>query len=324
MNRWRNLWCGSSGSVAVMAALGLVMFLGFATLALDVGHMLSMKNELQRAADAGALAGARALWPTTLPVVSTRPSQNFTAAQSTALSVSTSANNKVDAATLPSDQVTVQTGRWDYAAQTFTVTAGANVNAVQVITRATASMFFAAVLGKGPINLSATAVAVADFASGVGKGTLPIAISQTFVAPGQSVFVNFTPDQVDNGAWFADPPNSANAKTFRDYIDDATCPPLNEGDMINLQNGQDTSVLNDLQNKLAQQGGSWDMVLPVVNTTTFTGTEPITGFVAFRITQVSTSQPKGVTGTFLGLYMSSTARPGGTNFGVLTTPKSVF
>jgi len=38
-----------------------MVFLGFAALALDVGRMVSVRGELQKAADAGSLAGARAL-----------------------------------------------------------------------------------------------------------------------------------------------------------------------------------------------------------------------------------------------------------------------
>ena len=38
-----------------------MVLVGFAALALDIGHLVSVKGELQKAADAGALAGARAL-----------------------------------------------------------------------------------------------------------------------------------------------------------------------------------------------------------------------------------------------------------------------
>jgi hypothetical protein len=307
-----------------MAALGITALMGVAALALDIGRMLTIKSELQRNADAGALAGARSLWPSALPIATNPPYQpDCATAQNVALSVSTSANNKVDGAILTNGQVSVQTGRWDYASKTFTAGTGLNVNAVRVTTQWPVSLVFAQVLGIGSRNVSASATALADFAGGVGKGTLPIVIGEPFVAPGESIFINFTPDTEDNGAWFAYSSDPANAKTFRDYIDNATCPPLNAGDLINLQNGQDTSVLSDLQNKLAQQGGVWDVVLPVVNVTKFVGSAPITGFVAFRITQVvDTGGSKGITGTFLGMILSSTATPGGGSpLGVLSPPK---
>ena len=50
-----------SGVVTLVATLGMVAVLGMAALALDIAHLLSVKNELQRVADAGAMAGARGL-----------------------------------------------------------------------------------------------------------------------------------------------------------------------------------------------------------------------------------------------------------------------
>ena len=121
--------------------------------------------------------------------------------------------------------------------------------------------------------MSAVAIAVMDFAAAVGKGTVPIAINRTFTDPGTPLFINFTPDPLDNGGWFADPPDKASAKTFKDYIDDAACPPLNIGDIINLQNGLDSSVLSALDAKLQAQPADangnrhLDAMLPVVEMT---------------------------------------------------------
>lgn len=50
------------GAVLVLAAILLMALLGFAALAVDVGHITVVKNELQNAADAGALAGASHLY----------------------------------------------------------------------------------------------------------------------------------------------------------------------------------------------------------------------------------------------------------------------
>ena len=51
------------GAVAVIVALTLVVLLAFGALAVDLGYLMMVKNELQNAADAGALAGARELYP---------------------------------------------------------------------------------------------------------------------------------------------------------------------------------------------------------------------------------------------------------------------
>ena len=50
------------GVTLIFVALTLIVLLGIAALALDIGHLFVTKNELQNAADAGALAGARNLY----------------------------------------------------------------------------------------------------------------------------------------------------------------------------------------------------------------------------------------------------------------------
>lgn len=49
------------GAVAVVIAIVLALLLGFLALSLETGHVLSAKGELQNAADAAALAGAKRL-----------------------------------------------------------------------------------------------------------------------------------------------------------------------------------------------------------------------------------------------------------------------
>jgi len=50
---------GDRGGTAIIVAIVLLMLLGFAALGVDVGYLMVVKNELQNAADASALAGAR-------------------------------------------------------------------------------------------------------------------------------------------------------------------------------------------------------------------------------------------------------------------------
>lgn len=49
------------GQVLVLFAIGLVVFLGFAAIAIDIGRMMAERRHLQTAADAGALAGCQYL-----------------------------------------------------------------------------------------------------------------------------------------------------------------------------------------------------------------------------------------------------------------------
>src|SRR5688500_5837104 len=49
------------GAIVVMAAVLLIILLAMVAFAVDSGYMLTVRTELQRAADAGAIAGAAAL-----------------------------------------------------------------------------------------------------------------------------------------------------------------------------------------------------------------------------------------------------------------------
>ncbi|KPJ50402.1 MAG: hypothetical protein AMJ38_01885 [Dehalococcoidia bacterium DG_22] len=57
----RSLWREESGQGLVVATLVMVMILGFAAMAVDVGLFLHERRELQKSADAAALAGVQEL-----------------------------------------------------------------------------------------------------------------------------------------------------------------------------------------------------------------------------------------------------------------------
>ena len=88
-----------SGAVALIMAAVLVGLCGFAALALDIGHMISVKAELQKAADAGALSGATFL----MPYVGAPLTPNWTAGQNKA--TQTVLLNRADNQTLLDCQV---------------------------------------------------------------------------------------------------------------------------------------------------------------------------------------------------------------------------
>ena len=50
------------GVIVIVVALLILVFVGAAALAIDVGHLFLVRNELQNSADAGCLAGARFLY----------------------------------------------------------------------------------------------------------------------------------------------------------------------------------------------------------------------------------------------------------------------
>jgi Flp pilus assembly protein TadG len=324
MNQARKTFIDSeSGAVAVYVAILLVVLLGAGALTIDIAHLASVKRELVKAAEAGALSGARGLWPVDLATAASRD-PDWVTAQTKASTTAT--KNRVNGANLTTDEVTVQVGRWNYATKTFTPGNNASANSVRVTaSRANVTMILAQVLGQGPKNMSATAIAVMDFATAVGKGTLPIAVNQDYAkTPGITVYIGFNPDAEDNGGWFALDPDSASASTFKNYIKNDACPPLHIGDTIDLQNGCDTTALQLLADELINYPGGWVVLLPVVDTPKFNHEDQIDAFVPIKITQVKTSgSPKYVKGTVLTMAEAASALPGGGKFGAIAPPKLV-
>jgi hypothetical protein len=238
----------------------------------------------------------------------------------------TAIKNRVENAALTTGEVAVEVGRWDYAAKLFNPGMSINANGVRVTaSRANVSTILAQVLGQTPKNMSATAIAVMDFATAVGKGTLPIAVNQDYADnPGITVYIGFNPDPEDNGGWFAKDPDSASSNTFKDYIDNASCPPLNIGDIIDLENGVDVTALQHLRDALEARGGDWVVFLPVVDTPRFNHEDRIDNFVPVKITEVkNTGEPKYVKCLVLTLAEAASALPGGGKAGALAPPKLV-
>jgi Flp pilus assembly protein TadG len=194
------------GAIAVIAAITLPIFIGFAALAIDLSHMYVVRNELQNAADSGALAGARVLYDDNGTSVNETANQTaFDAAvanrgQNMPVEVNWQGGNEGD----------VQRGHWSFATRTFTPNASlvpvelagvpteqldANVdfiNAVRVKTRREANpvtLFFARIFGKETAKLTAEAVAYRGFVGGLlpFEADLPIVICrESLKAPGAS------------------------------------------------------------------------------------------------------------------------------------------
>ncbi len=63
ISKWvSNLKKDIRGQIFVLAAGTLPMIIGMGAIAVDVGYVYGARNEMQNAADAGALAGAQ-VWP---------------------------------------------------------------------------------------------------------------------------------------------------------------------------------------------------------------------------------------------------------------------
>ena len=143
------------GAILVWAALCLVIVAGFLAFTVDFGYLVVTECELQNAADAGALSGARAL-----------PKGRAAAMKASVewIAKNLAANESVQ--TVPGEDVEV--GLWEEGTATFTAlpeSSSKTPNAVRVTCRRSAArgnalnLFFAPLLGIDSANLSANAVA---------------------------------------------------------------------------------------------------------------------------------------------------------------------
>lgn len=167
------------GVSAIIIAIAIVMLFSFAALAIDIGHLYLVRNELKNAADAGALAGARLLYNADGTSVNTGANQvGYEAA-----TINTSEKNTQTGSLLPVDvdwtagtnDGDVQRGHWSFATRTFTPNSStvalrlgdystaeldANtdfINAVHVYARRSdtpAQSFFARMFGYSSFNMT--------------------------------------------------------------------------------------------------------------------------------------------------------------------------
>lgn len=184
-----------SGAALVLIAVLLIMFLGFVALAIDVGHLYVVRNELQNAADAGALAGAQVLYSNDGQTINT--GANAIAGETAKANVSDKIAVEVNYA--GENGPDVQRGHWQFSADSGKGVFSPNsstipaqlwdytteqlnnntnfINAVRVVAHREATpaiSFFAHILGFTGFNVSAEAVAYIGFA-----GTLePFSVDQ--------------------------------------------------------------------------------------------------------------------------------------------------
>jgi hypothetical protein len=314
------------GAIIVVAALCLMMILGIAGLAVDLGYLYVVRCELQRAADAGAMAGAQAIYPSPLSSGALPLAPRCDAALAKGREIAQA--NLVDGVS-PS-VATIQTGAWDWNTSRFSPGCSASPfsNAVALTTRReNLSLYFMSLLGFGPLNFQASSVAVMDWVGRLPPGTIPVAINKDSIVfnPAANFDIRFASDPVDNGGWFVPSGYSANANSLKKFINQSPpMPAIQMGDAINLNNGTVASALKALGSQLATHNNNWQVWLPVVATTKFNHSDQIGGFVGFNITQVqATGSPKYIRGKIMALSTAPGAGPGGINLNLLLPVKLV-
>ncbi len=286
------------GMVMVFVAIALLMFLAIVALVVDLGYGLSVRTELQRVADAAALAGAGHLNGTDAGVVAAKADAIAYAAKNKAAGYAV--------VVLPGD---VQGGFWDMPTQTFDpVLVGdigypLDVNAIQVTTRRDTSSgteldtVFARIFGRSTMDIITDAVAVVggprqcvrnddpDFDCVV---EVPIALCANKLLESDNDFCQFKitvrSEVTQYGAWTTYYDTSPSAKDLRDLVNDpefnapsvyalhSACkqpecstdpPPVEDpsGSVIQLTDGTNSSVFMALRDRY------YEIVEPCYNMT---------------------------------------------------------
>ena len=192
------LFRDKQGVAMILVVIAIFAFIGFAALAIDIGHLFVVRNELKNAADAGSLAGARVLYNNNGTAVNAGANQvAFEAAtanrsEKLAVDVNWSSGNTGD----------VERGHWSFATGEFNASPSLEpvdlwdvptavldawdplhpfINAVRVTARreaTPAASFFARIFGFENFILRAESVAYIGFAGTLAPGEVdqPIAI----------------------------------------------------------------------------------------------------------------------------------------------------
>lgn len=300
------------GAVAVIVAVVLVVLLGMAALALDVGHALVARNQLQNASDAAALAGARALGVIYGGMSGSLTGYTLTSGEMANIVNAASiagADNQAAGVTVTVNPADISVGIWSSATRTFTPTP-VLPRAVRVITRRDSSAngpistFLARIIGATSVSVTAVATAQLNPASVMAPGDMdaPFGISEFYFNSGFGCgsTIQFSPSIPGNpqtcAGWTTYDQNF-NANNMRSIIEGMTngtyTPPGATASQTSLEfgNGNIASAWADMvtlwQTRVAQNG-AWDANVPVYagSDCSPNGPKPIIGFATVRITYV--------------------------------------
>jgi Flp pilus assembly protein TadG len=226
------------GSIAVLAAFFLVVVIAFLAFSIDYGYIVVAESDLQNAADAGAMSGARALndgREAAILAAKNWAGKNVAAGQSVAVA-----------------DEDVEIGRWDADAATFTAVptnSSDTPNAVRVTCRRNSGrgnplhLFFAPIIGTDFADLTLSAIALRP-ARGVGTRFLiddemidkdVPAIEDVANRLGRDVEKLVTPRGFNEGKKYGD----SNWTWTDNFLD------LPSGEILSLPTGQGTSYSNN-------------------------------------------------------------------------------
>jgi hypothetical protein len=292
------------GQVLAYLGIALIAFLGFAVIGVDVGRIAFTANEAQAVADAGALAACKSLsLGAPNPVGNAASVLAKDHVDGKVLAVSGSVSTPGNAGT----NVGIELGNWDFApGGNPTFTPGGNPeNAARATSNALVNNLVAGAIGKPQTAIQRTAVAAY---SGIcqAQGVLPIALGDCYFqqfldsSGNCSLLPKLTqaPDGTDNSCWTSLSPSAASANQVRGLLPtvcggDGNPPLVHVDEIINIMNGQATSVLHALQGCL--DAGLRDFLIPIIACGKCNQGGAVKGFAAIHINSlVSQGSNKGI------------------------------
>ncbi len=260
------------GQTLVFVALMLVVLVGFLALAVDVGNAYAERRFMQNAADAGALAGARAL-----------------------------ALDRGQAA------ARAEAERFALANGAVTCTVAITGRTVTVFASERVDTFFASAIGVHEIDVGAVAAAGYSFPC-AGTGVLPIALHESLWKTGvtYTIFSKETTETLGDGStivqtsqrgWLNLNGGDVDANELKCWVCPESCPSVPEIHLgwANGSPGMDTSVLQALECQLGKEA-----IVPIFGEACSRQVDPncpdnigngqsnyyIKGFAVFKITAI--------------------------------------
>ncbi len=300
------------GTSAVLVVLCLVILLGFAALAVDVGYLLATKNELQNVADAAALAATRQLGAIYEPMTYDEQTAYICdPAEIIPIAKSISVKNKAAGINIIINDQDIVIGQWDAASKTLNPTLN-QPDAVKVTARRQSGIngavttVFSKILGINNVGVFADATAALTGQSTAGPGELeiPVGISQKWFEPNFcDQPIKFYPTGDINGCagWHTFDSWPANADKLRDILEDMTpadstfeSPETIAGESEFVFTGGNIAAVFDEMEALYESkkdsDGSWETNVVVYGSTDCsnpTGEITVVGFATAIITGVN-------------------------------------
>jgi hypothetical protein len=330
-----------SGATAVVVAIVMSALIGFTALAVDIGYVMTTRNELQDVADAVTLAAARQLGAI-YESMSYQEVLDFVCDPSTILPIAKEVGSKNQAGgkNIAINDADVIIGQWDPDTKTLTPTLG-QPDAVGVTARRDGNTngpittFFARILGINTVDVSADATAALTGQSTVEEGGLdvPVGIDNAWYDyPWEDGFcdqdIKFYPTGTIEGCagWhtFNEWPSNANRLAgILDGMKEGSyqSPSLDIGDELVFTGGTVASAFDEMKALYDERKdpvtGVWEARVVVYENQDCgnpQGWLTIVGFATVKIEQVQEAPEKTIRGTVICNNVEP-GRGSGGNFG---------